>query len=64
MAVVIFSLKKLILFLSYLTFRFFKALLVFIDGFVIHAKHRLFRAKGTKIYLCTGLIFVNSLQIP
>lgn len=61
MAVVIFSLKKLILFLSYFTFRFFKAL--FIDGFVIHAKHRLFRAKGTKNYLCTGLIFVNSLLI-
>lgn len=61
MAVVIFSLKKLILFLSYFTFRFFKAL--FKDGFVIHAKHWLFRAKGTKNYLCTGLIFVNSLLI-
>lgn len=56
-----FFIKKIVLFLSYFTFRFFKAL--FIDGFVIHAKHRLFRAKGTKNYLCTGLIFVNSLLI-
>lgn len=61
MVVVIFLLKKLILFLSYFIFRFFKVL--FIDGFVIYVKYWFFRVKGIKNYLCIGFIFVNLLLI-
>lgn len=55
MAVVIFSLKKLILFLSYFTFRFFKAL--FIDGFVIHRNIGFLGQKVLKI-ICVQVLFL------